>query len=75
MTDRPGEEIMPLIETSVRRWNGFWTWRDKPVGECGAAREILGAAGYVVEQLVSREPVKTPRIAKQLWTTFFRASK
>jgi len=43
-----------------RPWNGFWSWRDKPVGERGAAQQILEAAGFKVEQLVSREPGQDP---------------
>ena len=27
-----------LVLANTREWNGFWFWRDKPVGERGAAR-------------------------------------
>jgi hypothetical protein len=42
------------IETNVRPWNGYWSWKDKPIGELGAAREILAVAGIEVRDLVSR---------------------
>jgi len=28
-----------------RKWGGFWHWPDKPIGEHGAAFEILRAGG------------------------------
>ena len=31
-----------LIEANVRGWNPYWSWRDKPIRERNAAREILG---------------------------------
>jgi hypothetical protein len=42
-----------LILANTREWNGFWFWRDKPVGESGAAREILEAANVQVTGLKS----------------------
>jgi predicted nucleotidyltransferase len=32
--------------------NGFWAYRDKSVGEPGAANEILKSAGFAIERLV-----------------------
>jgi hypothetical protein len=43
-----------------RPWNGFWSWRDKPVGERGVAQQLLNAAGFKVERLVSREAGQDP---------------
>jgi hypothetical protein len=43
-----------------RDWNGFWSWRDKPIGERGAAAEILQRAGMEVVNLVSRETGQDP---------------
>ena len=37
-----------------RPWVGFWTWRDKPMAERGAADTILRQAKFQVEQLKSR---------------------
>ena len=37
-----------------RPWAGFWTWRDKPVAERGAADVILRHAKFQVAQLKSR---------------------
>ena len=37
-----------------RPWAGFWTWRDKPVAERGAADVILRQAKFQVAQLKSR---------------------
>ena len=31
--------LAEIIDANVRPWNGFWSWRDKPIGEVGAARE------------------------------------
>lgn len=46
--------LSETIEANIRPWNGFWAWKDKPVGELGAAREILAAAGIDVGHLISR---------------------
>jgi hypothetical protein len=43
-----------------RKWNAFWTWPDKPIGEHGAAWEVLRAAGLHVEKLNPREPNQDP---------------
>jgi hypothetical protein len=43
-----------------RKWNAFWTWRDKPIGEHGAAWEVLRAARLHVEKLNPREPNQDP---------------
>jgi hypothetical protein len=49
------ERTKQLILANARPWNGFWSWRDKPVGERGAAQNLLEAAGFKMERLVSRE--------------------
>jgi hypothetical protein len=46
--------LAEIIEANVRPWNSFWSWRDKPIGEVGAAREILTGAGIDARDLVSR---------------------
>jgi hypothetical protein len=43
-----------------RKWNAFWTWPDKPIGEHGVASEILHAAGCHVEKLNPRNPNEDP---------------
>jgi hypothetical protein len=53
------DDLRSLIG-NVRPWNSFWFWRDKPVGERGAARQILEQAGVNVEGLVSRTPGQDP---------------
>lgn len=50
----PPDELRSKIATNARPWDGFWAWRDKPVGERGAASEILQQAGIKVAELVSR---------------------
>lgn len=57
MKTREQEDSDPwdLIAGNLRPWNSYWTWRDKPVGERGAAKDILREAGCEVERLVSRE--------------------
>jgi hypothetical protein len=57
MSDDSGEEnerLRALIEANVRPGNSFWAWRDKPIGERGAASQILQQAGVEVVDLVSR---------------------
>jgi hypothetical protein len=49
------ENLKRLILGNTRPWNGFWFWRDKQVGERGAAQKILQEANFKVERLVSRE--------------------
>lgn len=46
--------IRAIINANVRPWDSFWYWRDKPVGEVGAAKEILQHAGIEMTDLVSR---------------------
>src|SRR3954467_14204677 len=41
-------------------WQTHWYWKDKPVGERGAARDILEQAGLRVEGLRSREAGQDP---------------
>jgi len=47
------ENFEQLILANTREWNSFWFWRDKPVGESGAARNILEAAKIQVTGLKS----------------------
>jgi hypothetical protein len=48
------DDLRKVIEANARPWNGFWSWRDKPIGEHGAASEILQRAGIDVGDLTSR---------------------
>lgn len=52
--------LRALIEANVRPWNSFWAWRDKPIGERGAASQILQQAGVQVVDLVSRPAEHDP---------------
>jgi hypothetical protein len=47
------DNFTQLLLTNTREWNGFWFWRDKPVGERGIARDILEEAGVQVDGLTS----------------------
>jgi hypothetical protein len=61
--DDPADDMRSfrdVIEANVRGWNSYWAWRDKPIGERGAASEILEGAGVHVVGLVSREPGQDP---------------
>jgi hypothetical protein len=51
--DDDDADLKGLILANTREWNGFWFWRDKPVGERGAAREVLEAAKVEVTDLRS----------------------
>jgi hypothetical protein len=51
MTD--DDNFKQLVLANTREWNGFWFWCDKPVGERGAARDILEAAKVQVTDLRS----------------------
>jgi hypothetical protein len=58
MSDEDADDQRSLgetIETNIRPWNGYWSWKDKPIGELGAAREILAMAGIDAHDLVSRK--------------------
>jgi hypothetical protein len=46
--------LAQTIEANVRNWNSYWAWKDKPVGERGAAQEILSSAGFEFANLISR---------------------
>jgi len=48
------DEIRSRITANARPWDGYWAWRDKPVGERGGASEILQQAGIQFAGLVSR---------------------
>jgi len=53
--DDNDDDLERLILANTREWNGFWFWRDKPIGERGVAREILEAAKVEVTDLKSLE--------------------
>ena len=50
MTD---DDNFKKLVLAKREWNGFWFWRDKPVGERGIARDILEAAKAQITELRS----------------------
>jgi hypothetical protein len=54
------DDFEQLVLANKREWNGFWFWRDKPVGERGAARNILQEAGVQVDDLRSLDPEQEP---------------
>ena len=54
------DNFKQLVLANKREWNGFWYWRDKPVGERGAARNILDEAGVQVDDLRSLDPGQEP---------------
>jgi hypothetical protein len=58
MTD--DDDFKQLVLANKREWNGFWFWRDKPVGESGAARNILEAAKVQVADLRPLHPNDPP---------------
>jgi hypothetical protein len=63
MSDDDNEKeatLAGVIEANARPWNGYWAWKDKPVGEHGAAHEILTGAGIPFEGLVSRDQGQDP---------------
>ena len=47
------DDFKQVVLPNTREWNGFWFWRDKLIGERGAARNILEAAGIQVDGLTS----------------------
>jgi hypothetical protein len=53
MNDDDDDDLGRSIFANTREWNSFWFWRDKPVGERGAARDILEAAKVLVTDLKS----------------------
>src|SRR5258708_27607195 len=77
MSERSGsgpdecDDTERLIAANTRPWNSFWAWRDKPIAEQGAAREIMITAGLKVENLVSRQNLDPPdceALVDGLWT-------
>jgi hypothetical protein len=54
------DDLNRLILVNTRPWNKFWSWHDRPVGEHGAAQEVIKAAGFKVQRLVSRERGQDP---------------
>ena len=59
MTD-DDDSIWDAIRKNVRPVNAYWAWRDKPIGEQNAARDILSAAAFSVERLSSCEDANLP---------------
>ena len=55
MNDDDDDQLRLEIATNARPWMGFWAWRNKPVGERGAAGEILRQAGIKVVGLSARQ--------------------
>jgi hypothetical protein len=53
------DDLRKLIEANARPWNGL-SWRDKPIGEHGAASETLQRAGVDVVGLTSRPQNEDP---------------
>jgi hypothetical protein len=63
MSDEDADDPTSLaeaIQANARSWNSYWSWKDKPVGERGAAHNILNAAGIHAEELVSRDEGQDP---------------
>jgi hypothetical protein len=58
MTD--DDNFKQLVLANKREWNSFWFWRDKPVGESGAARAILEAAKVQATDLRSLDQDQQP---------------
>jgi hypothetical protein len=54
------DDLRKLIKANSRPWNTFWSWRDKSIGEHGAAIEILQRAGVDVVDLASRPQNEDP---------------
>jgi hypothetical protein len=48
-----GDIFKRLLLANEREWNGFWFWREKPIGELGIAGNILAETGIRVEGLTS----------------------
>jgi hypothetical protein len=48
------DNLANRILANIRPWQTSWYWRDKPVAERGAAREVLTAAGLQIDDLCSR---------------------
>jgi hypothetical protein len=54
------DDLRNLIEANTRPWTSFWAWRDKPIGEHGAATEILQRAGVDVVDFTARPQNEDP---------------
>jgi len=52
------DNFKQLVLANTPEWNGFWFWRDRPVGEHGVACNILEEAGVQVDGL--RSPDQDP---------------
>ncbi len=65
-----GEELWAVIRKNMRPWQAYWYWKDKQVGELGAAHDVLAQAGIMVEGLRSRgdqDPPDCEAIVDGLW--------
>jgi hypothetical protein len=61
MADDDDQDWASVVRANTRPWQSFWYWRDKPIGEIGAARLVLTASGLKVgEDLRSRSPDDPP---------------
>jgi hypothetical protein len=58
--DSPPNDLGAALRANAREANTFWFWRDRTIGEPGAALEILTQAGVDVVGLVSRNPNDPP---------------
>ena len=54
----------------TRGWQDYWHWDDQVVEECGAARDVLEAAGVKIAELRSREhdPPDCEAFLDDLWS-------
>lgn len=64
------EELAAVIRKDVRSVQTYWYWKDKRVGERGAARNVLTEAGMALHGLRScdRDPPDCEATVDGLWT-------
>jgi hypothetical protein len=64
------EELAAVIRENVRAVQTYWYWKDKPVGERGAAHDVLTEAGMTVKGLRScdQDPPDCEAMVDGLWT-------
>jgi hypothetical protein len=60
MTDHQEPDFEELLRANKRGAQDFWYWRDKPVMELGAAKEIFAQAGFSFKGLRARNPGDDP---------------
>ena len=49
------DELRKALASMTRKGGrDYWYWKDKPVMECGAAKDVLTAAGLNIEGITSR---------------------